>query len=50
MYNVTWVDLLICSHSVSIHNGLEATSELVDLVVGGGLLVSADFVQDGRNI
>ena len=46
---LTRVDLLVGGHSVSINDGLESTSELVDLVVGWRLLTGLHAIQDGRN-
>ena len=45
----TWVDFPVCGYAISIYNGLEAFSELVGPVVGGGLLPCAHAVQDGGN-
>ena len=38
VFKLTWIDLLVGGDTISINDGLEATSELVDLVVGWGLL------------
>ena len=46
---LTRVDLLVGGHTISINNGLESTSELVDLVVGWRLLIGLYAIQDGRN-
>ena len=44
---LTWVDFLVRGNSVSIHNVLKASSELVDLVVRGRGIVRLHPVQDG---
>lgn len=46
---LTWVDLLVGSNTIRIHNGLKAFGELVGLVVGWRRLMCGDAVQDGRH-
>jgi hypothetical protein len=42
----TRVDFTVLGHTVGVDNILESSSKLVGLVVGWGLLVSLEFVQD----
>ena len=44
---LTWVHLPVCSHTISINNGLEALSEPVGAVVGGRGLCRAHAVENG---
>lgn len=45
----TWIDLSVCSNTVSIHNVLETRGELVGLVVSRWSLFGLHSVQDGGN-
>ena len=49
VHALTRVDLLVGGDTISINNGLESTSELIDLVVGWRLLTGLHAIQDGRN-
>ncbi len=44
---LTGVDLLVSGYAISIHDGLEASGELVDLVVGGRVLLGLHAIEDG---
>ena len=47
--SLTGIDLLVRGNTISIHDGLKATSELVHLVIGRRLLRGLHAIQDGGN-